>query len=420
MERDISVNLMSLLLSLSEALDLANLQHSRHHLRTAYIAVEIAHAAKLPQHLLEQLFVAALLHDIGALTAENESEFQKEEVMYHERHTLIGEMHIKRVPMFAPSAQIVKNHHTFWREWNESIDTPKVIQSQILMLADTLEKAVDYNKYILHQEQGLISYINSMSGTVLHPFVVELFKSVASRESFWLDLVSPKVYSNLLNNGPFRGVVIDLNYLRPISELFRNLVDFRSRYTVVHSSGVAGCASAIARLVGLTETEITLMEIAGNFHDLGKITVPNTLLNKTSPLNREELAIMRSHTYYTYYILNTINGIQHIAEWAAYHHERLDGSGYPFHVDARQLSVGARIMAVADTIGALTETRPYRNALKSQEVLDTLNEMGSKNYLDKNIIRLVNENYDLVQTAKTKQQSEVKTIYEQDFATSRT
>jgi HD-GYP domain-containing protein (c-di-GMP phosphodiesterase class II) len=148
--------------------------------------------------------------------------------------------------------------------------------------------------------------------------------------------------------------------------------------------------------------------------------VPNTLLNKTSPLNREELAIMRSHTYYTYYILNTINGIQHIAEWAAYHHERLDGSGYPFHVDARQLSVGARIMAVADTIGALTETRPYRNALKSQEVLDTLNEMGSKNYLDKNIIRLVNENYDLVQTAKTKQQSEVKTIYEQDFATSRT
>jgi HD-GYP domain-containing protein (c-di-GMP phosphodiesterase class II) len=418
MERGISVNLMSLLLSLSEALDLANLQHSRHHLRTAYIALEIANAAKMPQHLLEQLFIAALLHDIGALTAENESEFQKEEVMYPERHGLIGEKHIKRVLLFAPSAQIVKNHHTFWREWNEGIDTPKVIQSQILLLADTMEKAIDYNKYILHQDQGLISYLNSMSGTVLHPSIVELLKSVASRESFWLDLVSPKVYSNLLNNGPFKSVVIDLSYLKPISELFRNLVDFRSRFTVVHSSGVAGCASAIASLVGLTETEITLMEIAGNFHDLGKITVPNTVLNKSGQLNREELAIMRSHTYYTYYILSTINGIQHIAEWAAYHHERLDGSGYPFHVDARQLSVGSRIMAVADTITALTEPRPYRSAMKSQEILATLKDMGGKNYLDKNIIRLVNENFDLVQAAKTKQQFDVRTVYEQEFAAS--
>jgi HD-GYP domain-containing protein (c-di-GMP phosphodiesterase class II) len=257
-----------------------------------------------------------------------------------------------------------------------------------------------------------------MSGTVLHPTIIELLKSIAGRESFWLDLVSPKVYSNLLNNGPFKGVVINLNYLRPISELFRNLVDFRSQYTVVHSSGVAGCASAIARLVGMTETEITLMEIAGNFHDLGKITVPNTLVNKTSQLTREETAIMRSHTYYTHYILGTINGIQHIAEWAAYHHERLDGSGYPFHVDARQLSVGARIMAVADTFTALTESRPYRGAMKRTEVITTLQEMGSKNYLDKNILHLVEENYDEVQNAKTKQQFEVRKVYEQDFATS--
>jgi HD-GYP domain-containing protein (c-di-GMP phosphodiesterase class II) len=257
-----------------------------------------------------------------------------------------------------------------------------------------------------------------MSGTVLHPSIVELLKSVASRESFWLDLVSPKIYSNLLNNGPFRSVVIDLSYLKPISELFRNLVDFRSRFTAVHSSGVAGCASAMARLVGQTETEITLMEIAGNFHDLGKITVPNTLLNKSGQLTRQETAIMCSHTYYTYYILSTINGIQHIAEWAAYHHERLDGSGYPFHIDARQLSVSARIMAVADTITALTESRPYRTAMKEQEVLVTLKEMGGRNYLDKNIIRLVEENFDMIQAAKMQQQSDVRTIYELEFATS--
>ena len=106
-----------------------------------------------------------------------------------------------------------------------------------------------------------------------------------------------------------------------------------------------------------------------------------------------------------------------VAQSILQHHERLDGSGYPFHVDARELSVGSRIMAVADTFAALTESRPYRSAMKRTEVLATLNEMGSKNYLDKNILRLVEENYDLVQEAKTKQQLDVRKIYEQDFET---
>ena len=98
--------------------------------------------------------------------------------------------------------------------------------------------------------------------------------------------------------------------------------------------------------------------MAGNFHDLGKLVIPNSILEKPGKLNDEEFALMKQHTYFTYSILTTIGGIQEIAEWAAFHHERLDGNGYPFHLNASKLSTGARIMAVADIVTTLAEDRP--------------------------------------------------------------
>jgi len=110
------------------------------------------------------------------------------------------------------------------------------------------------------------------------------------------------------------------------------------------------------------------MEVAGNLHDLGKMVIPNSILNKPDKLNKEETAIMRQHTYFTYTVLNSIGGISQIAEWAAFHHERLDGSGYPFHLGADKLGIGSRIMAVADVFTAISEDRPYRKGMSQQEL----------------------------------------------------
>jgi len=116
-----------------------------------------------------------------------------------------------------------------------------------------------------------------------------------------------------------------------ISQLFRNIIDFRSHFTSTHSSGVAAASSLLARIFGLTDAEIGLIEVAGDLHDFGKLAIPNSILNKPGSLTKEEMSIMKCHTYYTYLVINSIGGLNQIAEWAAYHHERLDGSGYPFN-----------------------------------------------------------------------------------------
>lgn len=116
-----------------------------------------------------------------------------------------------------------------------------------------------------------------------------------------------------------------------MSELYRDLIDFKSTFTATHSAGVSEAASVIARLFGFTEQEEEMMKVAVNLHGLGKLAVPNSILEKPGPLTKHEMAIMKYHTYWTYAVLKGVEGFHQVTEWAAFHHERLDGSGYPFH-----------------------------------------------------------------------------------------
>jgi HD-GYP domain-containing protein (c-di-GMP phosphodiesterase class II) len=244
---------------------------------------------------------------------------------------------------------------------------------------------------------------------------VDLFLTVSNREEFWLDLVSPRLYSILLNEGPFRKVEIDFSDISLIAELFRNIIDFRSRFTSTHSSGVAASASMISRIFGLTEAEVGLMEVAGNLHDIGKLAIPNSILDKPGKLTKEEMSVMKSHTYYTYFVINTIGGLKQIAEWAAYHHEKLDGSGYPFHCTAGELSTGARIMMVADIFTALAEDRPYRKGMSKDGIIQIIKQFFDRQLLDTKIVNLLLENYNDIFSYVAEKQAVAREFYEKQF-----
>jgi HD-GYP domain-containing protein (c-di-GMP phosphodiesterase class II) len=406
----LSVSLLNLVLSLSDALDLASPELSQHQLRTAYVAWELGRVAALPRGDLEDVFIAALLHDVGALSLEEKIDVHRTEEMDPEPHCLMGEALLKAVPVLAPCARIVRFHHRKWQDWQMPIDTSIVLHSQILLVADYLERAIDRRRYILHQNEDIIARIRSLSETLVHRDVVEMVRMVSKREDFWLDLVSPRLYSLLLHFGPGRRVDLDLDQLRVISVLFR------SRFTATHSSGVAACASALSRLFGLTEMEIGLMEITGNLHDLGKLAIPNSILDKPGKLTKEEFALMQQHTYFTYQVLTTVGGIRNIAEWAAFHHEKLDGTGYPFHMDAKRLDVNSRILAVADMFTALAEDRPYRKGMKKDDVLSILRAARDKNSLDARAIGVLEKNYEEIAALTAQKQAESKEYYEREFA----
>ena len=117
------------------------------------------------------------------------------------------------------------------------------------------------------------------------------------------------------------------------------------------------------------------MRRAALLHDIGKLSVPNSILEKPGSLTDEEWKIMKMHPVYTRLILQTISGFEHLAFVASAHHERLDGTGYPDGLAADELPLTARIICVADTYQAITEDRPYRDGLPRQAALNIMQKL---------------------------------------------
>ncbi|MGO9136053.1 MAG: HD domain-containing phosphohydrolase [Syntrophales bacterium] len=416
MERKTEVNFGNLLLSLSEAMDLGSPTQAQHQQRTALAAWEIAKAAGFQADVKERICTAALLHDVGAMSVEEKTAHHLSEFEDVDAHCICGAILLRRSPLLEHTADTVRFHHREWHDWDESIDMPHVMASQIIFLADYLERSIKRDQYILHQHRQIIDDIKSLAGDTIHPQIVDYFLSVSYREEFWLDMVSPRLYSLLLHQGPYRNIDIGLPATAAISDLFRDVIDFRSRFTATHSSGVAAAAEMIARIFGFSEAEVELLKVAGNLHDIGMLAVPNAILEKPDKLTEDEFAIVRCHTYYTYYAIHTIAGLRQIAEWAAYHHEKLDGSGYPFHCKADELNTGARIMAVADMFAALAEDRPYRKSMTKEEAQQTIRKLSSGQLLDGRIVNLLFENYYQVMAYVINKQKAARTFYEAVFS----
>jgi len=254
-------------------------------------------------------------------------------------------------------------------------------------LADTLEVLLKDNTYILDQRDSVMATVVSGSGTKFDPDLVRSLEELSKQECFWLDLTNPHYYSTFFQSTySFGQVYLNIDDVLDVADIFATIIDRTSRYTARHSRSVAEVAAFLAKVKGYSDAEVKLMRIAGLLHDLGKLTVPNAILEKPGRLTEREFSIMKQHVYYSYRILNQIDGFNIIAEWAAFHHETLNGTGYPFRIDKSSLRLGSRIVAVADVFAALVEDRPYRPALSVEEVEGIMSRMVAEEKLDGNLV----------------------------------
>ncbi|MFN3966975.1 MAG: HD domain-containing phosphohydrolase, partial [Endomicrobiia bacterium] len=191
-------------------------------------------------------------------------------------------------------------------------------------------------------------------------------------------------------------------------ELLRNfiktiaaVVDARDPATKGHSERVARYSVSLARVMGLSDEEIKIIESAAILHDVGKISIPDEILKKPETFSKEEFEIIKNHAVYTREILNNIyssTNLKQLPLIAASHHERLDGSGYPDGLKEKDISLYARIIGIADIYDALVSyDRPYKPAISKEEALKILKEQAEKNKLDKEIVDIFIKNklYDI-------------------------
>jgi len=272
---------------------------------------------------------------------------------------------------------------------------------------------INKQEEILGQTKGICERIQENSGKMFMPELVDVFGSLPVKEYFWLDAASPSIGSILSRRVRLETIELDIEGLLSLAKLFSHIIDFRSRFTATHSSGVAASSEALSRLVGFSERECRIMRIAGYLHDLGKLAVPAEILEKPAKLTEDEFNVIRSHTFYTYRILETIGDLDLINTWASFHHERLDGSGYPFHHKGQDLSLGSRIMAVADVFTAITEDRPYRKEMPSERALQVLQQMADNSILDSNIVSLLRLHFDEINSIRIAAQAEASEAYQE-------
>jgi len=409
--------------ALSAALDLTEGMPEGHAVRTCLIGMRIAEAIGLPTPSLSALFYALLLKDLGCSSnaAKMAQLFQADDrvakaehkrmrwtnvfdaLRYVVRSTRRGEVSGARLRRIV---EVALGRHGGTREMmalrcergatiaiglgfgDETADAIRTLDEhwdgrgqpeglageaipllgRILQLAQTTEVF-----FSAHGPAAAARVARRRRGRWFDPRLVDVFLRIQREAGFWQALSGDRVRERVAALEPADRVrLTDEAQLDRVAQAFADVIDAKSPWTYRHSTEVARYSVGIAEELGLDVAAQRRLRRAALLHDLGKLGVSNTILDKPGRLSDDEFAEIRRHPEHTLRILERVAPFRDLAEVAAMHHERLDGRGYHRGVHGAALPLEARVLAVADQFEALSAERPYRPRLPRDEVLAIL------------------------------------------------
>lgn len=407
--------MIDLLACVSQAADLIDPALVDHHKEVAVIAGAIAREMGVAEQSRLNVVGAALVHDIGALSVAERLKTTRFDYDEGFAHSEPGYLLLRQYAPFEDIARIVRVHHAQWRNGAgaQYLGEPVPVESLIIHVADRVAVLVDRGSPVLDQHDAIVSRIAEQSGSRFLPEAIEAFVRIARDEAFWLDIVSASTGAVGTDIDRLEGATrTDWVGQHEFAGMISRIVDFRSAFTATHTSGVASTVMALGRSLGMDEGLVSRLGIAGDLHDVGKLAVPTEILEKPGPLDAHEWAQMKAHTYYTYKVLMSGGALSEIAGLAAYHHERLDGTGYPFHIEASGLDEGARLMAVADIFTAVSEDRPYRKGMTKDAAISVLREAAERGAIDPTLVEVLVDDFEGVDEVRLAAQAQ----RQQEFA----
>jgi putative nucleotidyltransferase with HDIG domain len=223
--------------------------------------------------------------------------------------------------------------------------------------------------------QAALGVAGERRGRWFDPDLVDALLSAGRSDAFWAGLANARIEPDVTSQvPPDLEIAMDDERLDLIADAFALIIDAKSSFTFDHSRRVAGYALAINERLGGQAVDPVRLRRAALLHDIGKLTVPNRILDKPGPLDQGEWSVIRRHPASTQSILERVPTFSGFAADAAHHHEWIDGGGYAFGISGKYLSTTARILAVADVVDALTADRPYRQGMPPERVHGIITE----------------------------------------------
>ena len=418
------LRMSELLGALSRALDITEGQPPGHCVRSCWIGMRIGQVMGLPEHALWELYYSLLLKDLGCssnaariceLYLTDDRRFKQDFKTVGESLPQMLRFVFTHTGLKAGLAQrlsavvnIMRNGTEIATEliqtrctrgadiarqlrfpaavcegiggldehWNGQGKPQGVRGEQIPLYSRIalLAQVVD----VFHSTGGpdvALVEVTRRAGTWFDPALVRALTSVGRDSSFWAMLASPNLDLAVQGLEPGAHVVpLDESYLDDIAEAFGQVVDAKSPFTSGHSTRVAAYTERIAAQLGLSAARTRWLRRGALLHDVGKLGVSNTVLDKPGKLDADEWLAVQRHAAYTQDILGRIDAFAELARISAAHHERLDGKGYPLGLADDQISIETRIITTADIFDAISADRPYRSAVPIPRTLEMMAE----------------------------------------------
>ncbi|MDU4890154.1 MAG: HD domain-containing protein [Clostridium sp.] len=377
----------NVVMTLQKVFDCMDERLERHDERVAYLVLKLMEEKGCyDKETIRVMIILVFLHDIGAYKTENLNDIVRFEVRYPHKHSIYGYLFLKYFSPYEKWANIILYHHMPYRIIkNEKINDPHLKLGVLIHFLDRIDilalngkryEDIDFNHW----------RDKSFCGEDVDAFI-----KLNTKEDIYNKLITgeyrAELYEYLNKEKAESYKVIEL------IEMIVYIIDFLSRSTVSHSTNVSLIAKNLYGRLIQGELTTEEMQLAAFVHDIGKITIPETILEKNERLTSEEMSIMKKHVEKTEEILNGF-GLSRIAKVAGAHHEKLDGSGYPLGRTKDEIPIEARFLAVIDVFSALVEKRSYKKPMEKDEVLKLLRKQVNENKMDIYIVELIAENYD--------------------------
>ncbi len=368
-----------LLEALTRAMGTAEGYLFRHGPRVALIALRIGRSFELSRRTQSSLFFGSTLADLGMIGLaeeawENESPVlppvSRAKVMQHPQRS---EGIVLDIPHLETVSGLVRAHHECWdgSGYPDGLSGDEIpFEAQIIRVADCVAALEEPRRYRgAHALPEIRRVLAEGIGREFAPAVARRF--LALLDAGEIGPFDQAAYERERHAALDDLLPSDVSALSAehLLEIFGGLIDAKDAYTGGHSRRVAELSAAVAEQLGLDHESVANVHAAGHLHDIGKMTLPRTMLTRGDGLTEDEVRAMRGHSDAGAHILEAVPSLRHLAPACRHHHERWDGRGYPEGLTGERIPMLARILAVCDAYDAMTSSRAYRAALGHEAAL---------------------------------------------------
>lgn len=376
---------------LTDAIDLVGVTDHGHDKRVGLVARALSLRLGYSREDAERIFVAGLLHDCGVSSTDAHDHLVAEDQWgVVDQHCDRGARLVESLDSLAYLQPIVRNHHMQWHS-EESAALPASVRlcANLVFLADRLDAWLSPG--VRAREHALARAMASM-GSLFSPSFAGAVESLANDPVFWADIARTRVGTKV--DEVLAGIAfppLTEKDRRTVPFLMAAIVDAKCPYTAEHSFRVAAIARRLGEAFGLPPSDCADLEVAGLLHDIGKLAIPDEIINKPGPLTADERRVMQTHAAHSYDVILQLPSMERIAELARQHHEQDDGRGYPDGIGDGALGLAPRILGVADVFQALTQKRSYRPGMEVRQVRDALDAAGRSGRLDAGVLAVLTQ-----------------------------